>query len=198
MLCKRLCIMLLALTAVVAANGQKSFESAHGGTTVPQGPRNDVKFTLLSFGSGSMRVTYERAIGLRNSAELTVGLIGVGYDMMNEAYAEGLLLKAAYKWNLIPMKGVGTPLAGFYVKPELVYADFDYLFEQNDMHTRQMALLAECGYQLVMSWFVFDIYAGLGPTVGTGNRHNYYHSFMRFPPDGPLAYTAGFRLGFAF
>lgn len=42
------------------------------------GSRNDFKFTLLSLGSGSTRITYERAINPLNSWEATVGLIGLG------------------------------------------------------------------------------------------------------------------------
>lgn len=196
MYCKRLCAILLALAMGYMGNAQISHDGVQRGAI--SGPKNAVKFTLLSLGSGSVRVTYERAVTARNSAELTVGFIGWGEDIMNDANPQGLLLKAAYKWNLVPMKGLATPLAGFYVKPELVYADFDYLFEEHAKHTRQAALLAECGYQALIHWLAFDIYAGVGPTLGNGNAHNYYHSFMRFPTDGPLAFTAGFRLGVAF
>ena len=165
---------------------------------------NDLKFTLLSLGSGSTRITYEKAFNPMNSAEFTLGIIGMGWDIMNGVNPQGLLCKLAYKWRLIPQKGADSWLAGFYLKPELVLASYDYETKSGEGGglsrdvTHQYALMAECGYQLVLNWFVFDIYTGLGPTVGTGNADNYYHSFMRFPDDGPLAYTAGFRLGVAF
>lgn len=164
-----------------------------------ENPQYSVKVTLLSLGSGSSRFTVERAFGSKNSAELTIGVIGWGWDWMNSTVSDGLLLKLAYKWNLIPQESANTPLAGFYVKPELVYADFDY---QNKSaadihHTRQVALLAECGYQLVFRWFVFDVYSGIGPSFGTDNYNNYFHSFMLFPVEGYLAFTAGFRIGVA-
>ncbi|MBP5190080.1 MAG: hypothetical protein J6031_04120 [Bacteroidales bacterium] len=178
------------------------------------GLRNDLKVTLLSLGSGSTRITYERAFSRKNSAELTLGLIGIGWDWINHTRSRGVLVKAAYKWRLIPQGSSHSWLAGFYVKPELVYAQFLYGPQQNwggvrtkareDMssirpeETRQFALLAECGYQLLLNWFVFDVYCGLGPSFGTGNSNNYYHSFMLYPSDGRLAFTAGFRVGFAF
>ena len=170
------------------------------------GRRNDFKCTLLSLGSGSTRITYERAFSELCSGEVTLGLIGLGWDWMNHTRSKGTLVKLAYKWRLIPMEASDSWLAGFYVKPELVWAHFLYGASRPDRfetikepeETKQMALLAECGYQLLFDWFVFDVYAGLGPSMGSGNENNYYHSFMLFHADGRLAFTAGFRLGFAF
>lgn len=169
--------------------------------------RNDFKFTLLSLGSGSTRITYERAFSPLNSAELTLGIVGLGWDLMNHSNPHGVLFKFAYKWRLLPQKTSYSWLAGFYVKPELVWAHFNHKYKYQDQwseppkcpdRTMQMALLAECGYQLLLRWFVFDVYTGLGPSIGTGNDYNYYHSFMLFPDDGWLAFTAGFRIGVAF
>lgn len=168
--------------------------------------KNDIKITLLSIGSGSTRLTYERAFTPRTSAELTVGIIGLGVDWIHHTKSRGYLLKLAYKWNVVPMVKANSPLAGFYLKPELVIADFRYalksvvLSEANPYYARtlQGALLGEFGYQLLLKWFVFDVYAGLGPTWGNGNEMNYYHGFMRFPKDGWLSFTSGFRLGVAF
>lgn len=163
--------------------------------------RNDIKVTLFSLGSGSSRFTYERAFSPRNSAEITLGVISWGWDWMNKTESDGLLVKAAYKWNLRPARRADSWLCGLYVKPEFVAALFDYAPADGSApakRTEQYALLAEGGYQLVLRWFVFDIYAGLGPTFGNGNDNNYFHSFMCFPEGSHLAFTAGFRLGAAF
>ena len=171
--------------------------------------KNDVKFTVLSIGSGSSRFTYERMLNYHTSAEATIGIIGLGFDIMNNADPHGMLFKFAYKWNLLKMKNVDSSLAGLYVKPELVYANYKYKPDNqlnynqidnvsNVEYTSQIALLAECGYQFVWNWFVFDIYSGLGPSIGTGNKNNYFHGFMLYPEDGNLAFTVGFRLGIAF
>lgn len=171
------------------------------------GKCNDVKFTLLSLGSGSTRITYERAFNQRNSGEITLGVVGWGWDWMNHSHPRGLLMKMAYKWRLVPQQSSNSWLAGFYVKPEFVWSQFSYGNGRRDYYgeppkcperTLQVALLAECGYQWVLDWFVFDVYAGLGPSLGTGNGNNYYHSFMLFPEEGWLAFTAGFRVGVAF
>lgn len=168
--------------------------------------RNDFKFTLLSLGSGSTRITYERAFSPLNSVELTLGFVGLGWDWMNDSDPLGLLVKLAYKWRLVPQKGAASWLAGFYVKPELVFAHFLYSRTKPESAppdkcpetTIHVALLGELGYQLVLDWFVFDIYSGLGPSIGTGNANNYFHSFMLFPKESLLAFTAGFRIGVAF
>ena len=77
-------------------------------------------------GSGSSRFTYERAFSQKNSVELTLGVIGWGWDFLHRTKSNGILLKGAFKWNLIPQKNASSWLAGFYVKPEWVIADFDY------------------------------------------------------------------------
>ena len=168
--------------------------------------RNNIKVTMLSLGSGSSRFTFEHAITPRNSFEYTLGVVGWGWDWMNHSDPNGILMKIANKWTLIPQKGANSWIAGLYVKPEFVFADYEYTNQQTDspeyglrQHTTQGALLAEAGYQWVLwGWFDFDIYVGAGVSLGTGNANNYYHSFMLFPTDSHLAFTAGYRIGFAF
>lgn len=166
--------------------------------------KNDIKFTILSLGSGSTRLTYERAFTPLNSAELTIGIVGWGWDFLHHTNSSGILFKAAFKWTLFPQNNANSWLAGFYLKPEFVGAIFDYTPDLRTVqnfsikHTNQYALIAECGYQLVLKWFVFDVYAGMGPSFGTGNDNNYFHSFLLFPRNWPLAFTSGFRIGVAF
>lgn len=185
--------------------------------------KNDFKVTLLSLGSGSSRFTYERAFSPTNSVEYTLGVIGWGWNFINQPGPRGFLLKYANKWTLIPQQNSNSWLGGFYVKPEVVIAHFNYLHKHyhedsgvtdpiRRFRTTQGAILGEIGYQLVLwDWFDFDIYAGLGPSMGTGNHNNYYHSFMIFDPwkmhqlgveykpdEVHLAFTAGFRIGIAF
>lgn len=162
--------------------------------------KNDFKVTMLSLGSGSSRFTIEHAFSALNSAEATLGLVGLGWDWMNESSPKGLLMKLAYKWRLIMRPD--NWLAGFYLKPELVWTRFGYKPQeptsQKTKITHQAALLAECGYQFLLKRFVLDIYAGLGPSLGTGNDNNYFHSFMLFPEKSIMAFTAGYRIGIAF
>lgn len=160
--------------------------------------RNDFKVTMLSLGSGSSRFTYERAFSPKNSAEITFGLVGLGWDWINHSSPKGQLVKAAYKWLLAPQRRCDSWLAGLYIKPELVAALFRYTKEAVENTTRQIALMAEWGYQFIAGRFLLDVYMGLGPSLGTGNDNNYYHSFIILPRDGWLAFTSGYRVGFAF
>ena len=179
--------------------------SAGAQDTVRKCTKNDIKITLLSLGSGSTRITYERAFTPIHSAELTVGVIGLGWDWIHHLHSRGVVMKAAYKWRIIPQKNSQSWLDGFYLKPELIAAIFNYQDKEKRLNkheemlkTRQFALLGECGYQLVLRWFLFDVYAGMGGAFGTGNQYNYYHGFMHLPKNTPLAFTAGFRIGVAF
>lgn len=168
-------------------------------TTVTDVRKNDFKVTMLSLGSGSSRFTYERAFNPKHSGEFTLGVIGMGWDWMNHCNPVGALLKMAYKFRLQDNRFLDSWLEGFYLKPELVCAHFSHDTEDKSRATtNQVALLAEGGYQLIHKWFVFDLYLGLGPSLGSGNVNNYYHSFMLFPSDGWLAFTAGYRVGVAF
>ena len=200
LLIRRLLFVVLPLVALLFPSMANAQNEA---VAVPT--RNDFKFTLLSLGSGSTRITYEHAFNPLNSAEFTLGIVGLGWDWMNDSDPYGLLVKLAYKWRLIPQRGADSWLAGMYVKPEFVICNFNYVDPRNHgelvkcaVQTFQMALLAEIGYQLVLNWFVFDVYAGFGPSVGSGNANNYFHSFMLFPKESLWAFTAGFRLGVAF
>lgn len=170
--------------------------------------KNDIKITLLSLGSGSARFTYERAFTPEYAAEVTVGLIGCGWDFIHHLDEQrGAVLKGAFKFTLIPRAKATSWLDGFYIKPEFVASIFRYrekaldhidpLFSATN-YTRCFAIMGEIGYQLVARWFVFDVYAGLGPSFGHNNPLNYYHGFMNFPAEGHLAMTAGFRIGVAF
>lgn len=169
-------------------------------------PKNDVKATFLSIFSGSSRFTYERALSPSTSAEITIGAIGMGYDMMNHAAPEGLVLKGAWKYNLQSAHQGWSPLNGLYLKPEIIYANYRYDNKPKNAptsketprdHTVRWALMAEGGWQYTWRWFLTDIYMGLGPSWGDVNAHNYYHGIMLFPEGGHLAFTAGCRIGIA-
>ena len=192
---RALACLALLVAAACCAQGQHA--------AVAASPRNGVKATFLSVFSGSSRFTYERALTPATSAEATVGLIGMGYDMMNHAAPEGLVLKGAWKYNPGSAATGCSPLVGFYLKPEIIYANYRYTPPAGHAkangrdHTVRWALLAEGGWQHAWGRFLADIYVGLGPSWGDVNAHNYYHGIMLYPVAGHLAFTAGCRLGVA-
>lgn len=171
------------------------------------GPKNNVKVTFLSIFSGSTRITYERVTGSRTSAELTLGIIGLGYDWLNDADPTGVIIKAAYKYNLQEKLCADTPLKGFYLKPEVIWTGYDYNNNYeitpkgipSREHVSRWAVLAEGGWQYIFGRFVVDIYAGIGASWGDVNADNYYHGTMMYPDaKSNIAVTSGCRLGYAF
>jgi len=185
-----------------------TYSQAQSEEKVRRTTKNDLKITLLSLGSGSARLTYERAFTPEYAAEITVGIIGCGWDFIHDLKRQqGVVLKGAFKFNLFPRAKATSWLDGFYVKPEVIASIFSYEhnntegllpIDQLTNYTRCYAILGEFGYQLVARWFVFDVYAGLGPSFGRNNPLNYYHGFMNIPARGHLAVTSGFRIGVAF
>ncbi len=169
-----------------------------------ESPKNTVKATFMSIFSGSTRFTYERALTPRTTAEITFGQIGMGYDWMNDANPTGYVMKLAYKYNL--HSSPSTALNGFYVKPELQWANYDYdnkAVMLSDVprrdHVSRWALMAEGGWQYLFGRFVVDVYVGFGYSWGDENTDNYYHGVMMYPSyDSHLAVTGGCRLGYAF
>ncbi len=175
-------------------------------------PQNTVKATFLSIFSGSPRLTYERALTEHTSAEITCGMIGMGYDMLNDVDPLGYVVKAAYKYTFFGRQHDASALNGFYVKPEVQWANFVYANKGHSSnakmllyelpcrnHVSRWSIMAEGGWQHLFGRFVVDIYVGLGYSWGGVNEDNYYHGVMMFPHyDSHLAVTGGCRLGYAF
>lgn len=159
---------------------------------------NNLKITILSIFSGSLKLTYERKTFASQSVEITAGIIGPALDILKHSHPKGGLTRLAYKF-IFPVKQQ-LPLEGFYVKPELAFSGYSYY--NKDMETRykvyKMAIMAVGGYQWVRSRFVFDVFLGLGGCIGNPYYSNYHHGFLTFNTQSILAYTAGFKIGVAF
>lgn len=165
----------------------------------PKMRKNEIKVALLSLASGTSKVTYERLVGEYQSIELTVGIIGWGFDKLKDSDPKGTAWRAAYKFIFPNKHNANNQLCGFYIKPELCYSTYRY---NNETRGRQkvdrVALMGVLGYDWVLNWFVFDIYGGLGVASGNSNYSNYHHGFIGWSADSPTAFTAGFRVGVAF
>lgn len=162
--------------------------------------KNTFKTTVLSYLTGSAKLTYERAAFCGQSFEVTVGIIGVGGDAKHNN-PHGVTSRLAYKW-IFPFSYMNdNPLNGFYVKPEFIYSS--YLHEhfvkgsmvESGIH--RSALVACAGYQYVFGWFVFDFYVGAGGAFGDHCPDNYYHGFVGLNGESDLAFTFGLKFGFA-
>ncbi len=185
---KRLCLVFL----VVLFSLQMFAEG------VPK--KNNLKTTVLSYITGSAKITYERALFERQSVELTAGVIGVGGDAKHNN-PNGATARLAYKWILPFSYNSANPLNGFYVKPEVAYSKFDYDRTSTGFIVRdnisRAAIMGCIGWQCVKEWFVFDFYVGAGGAIGENCPDNYYHGFVGFNPDSDVALTFGLKLGIA-
>ena len=168
------------------------------------GPRNAVKFTFLSWFSGSTKVSYERAFGqdVPQSGEVALDIIGAGFDKYDNN-PRGLVLRYGHKF-FIGRHNPETPLKGFFLRPEIIGTNFTYDGASSGAReTSQMiALLATAGYQYTVKHFIVDIWFGSGWCGGTPADTLYEHSFSvwnyldTYNPH--IAMSFSIRLGFCF
>ena len=187
---RRLSIFLLTLLLGLSGSALSAREP-----DVPY--RNNLKATVLSLLSGSVKLTWERAMADDRSLELTGGIIGWGEDwLLNINHSKGALARLSYKFIFHRHPG----LQGFYVKPELAYSTFFYDAKATEerLRTDRLAVMGCFGYQVVYRRFVFDVFSGLGYGFGSGNEYNYYHGYIGLGPSSHVALTSGFKLGVAF
>ncbi len=162
---------------------------------------NNLKITLLSLISGSTKITYERKTFPRQSIEITGGIIGAGFDLLNHNQSKGSLYRLAYKFIFTSKKQL--PLEGWYIKPELAFSTYRYNYINNlsfveRLMVNRLAIMSVGGYEFIRKWFVFDIFAGMGFAIGNANHSNYHHGYVGLNAESNLAFTAGFKLGVAF
>ncbi|MBP6333930.1 MAG: DUF3575 domain-containing protein [Bacteroidia bacterium] len=178
-------------------------------------PQNAVKIDFASPLFNHITIGYERAIKVGMNFDLKAGLIAFrvseGLD-----YAEGFLIKAGVKfvWTLQSIKRGLTykhPLNGKYVKPELIYNQFDLMDQGTKISYTNYALCVNFGNQyLLWDKVTLDYYAGLGyglqyssydPT-STYDRNNidlnYVYSHFYFGKKLPLVLNGGLTVGFVF
>ena len=195
-------IKFIILILIIAGICNTGFASGVTDTTQVEQPRmrkNELKVALLSLMSGTSKLTYERLVYDYQSVELTIGVIGWGFDKLKDSDPHGMAYRLAYKFILPNKRNANNQMCGFYIKPELCYSSYRYNHETDGrLKVDRVALMAVIGYDWVLNWFVFDIYGGFGPAWGNSNKSNYHHGFIGLNADSPTAFTAGFRVGVAF
>ena len=170
----------------------------------PKMRKNEIKVALLSIASGSSKVTYERLVGDYQSIELTVGVIGLGFDILKDSDPKGTSWRAAYKFIFPNQYNAANQLCGFYVKPELVWSNFTYDKRDEDFRTKSsmVALFACSGYQWARKRFIIDGYVGIGNSFGRESDTNYHHGFILWKCFGTycknIAMTFAIKFGYSF
>jgi len=163
--------------------------------------KNAIKFTFLSWFTGSTKVSYERAFpNLKQSGEFCVGLISAGYDSFgNNPF--GLTVRYGHKF-FVGEYSTEKPLEGFFLRPEFIYTNFSY----NDIASREIsnvvALLGTFGYQAVIKNFIMDFWAGAGYDFGKLCKTGYHHGFRTFEAfnqkNDNIALSFSIRFGWTF
>ena len=162
---------------------------------------NAVKVTFLSWVTGSTKISFERVLSNRQSAEICTSMIGAGFDKFQNKPL-GFTLRYSHKFFLGNNYHGG--LKGFYVRPEAIYSHYNYNAQETLLRTpaRMGALLATTGYQVNFNRFLVDAWVGGGYAFGTPAETGYHHGFALWNVMGTkndnIALSFSIRLGFCF
>jgi len=172
-----------------------------------QTAKNALKTTFLSYATGSIKLSYERLLTTKQSAEITGGFIGAGFDGMNNR-PRGGLFRCAHKINLIAHPKYS--FNGLYYKSEFALSSFDYDFrlkntgnnETSRKNSTMGTLMACLGYQWARKILSFDSYVGIGGALGPECDTYYEHGFILWDffdtKNKYISLTFGMKLGFVF
>lgn len=156
--------------------------------------KNAFKAGMFSPLSGATSLSYERSLKPGRSAEVSLGLIGLGRKINNDDPVGGYL-KLGYKFIMTPdfeIKGMKYShlLKGWYFKPELSFALYQknisvsqpynpyYPYSQPSITQRKDvvagALMLNFGKQIIMSdAFLVDIFVGVGYGIDNLSSKDY-------------------------
>ena len=138
--------------------------------------RQAVKTTILSWYTGSCKVSYERAVFSNQTMEITAGYIGVGHDNFKN-HPKGFTARYAHK--VILYGNDIQPLNGFYLRPELIFTNFHYdtKMDRERMLSKMGSTVFTVGYQYAIHRFVADFFFGGGYAFGYEADTFYQHGF---------------------
>ena len=176
--------------------------------------KNAFKVGILSPATGALSIGYERSIKPGASIDFSLGLIGVGFEEVNQYNAGGAYFDAGYKFIGKPsFHTTGTTyghlLRGFYFKPKVALAMYGQDFEfynwgaTNPTYSTTRhnvvagALLLDIGWQWIIGdVFLLNMYGGFG--YGFDNMKSIYSShsngFSQYEYGEPT-YHYGFTVG---
>ena len=166
--------------------------------------KNAIKFTFLSWSSGSTKVSYERAFPkINQSGEICVGLISAGYDKYQN-HPRGFTVRYGHKFFLGNFDKA-KPFDGFFLRPEYIFSRFTYEKKdsENTRALAQMNSLIGCfGYQKTFGKFIVDSWVGAGVAFGEPCETGYHHGFQLWDFLGSknenIALSFSIRLGWTF
>ena len=187
--------------------------------------KNAFKIGILSPVAGALSFGYERSIKPGASIDVSLGLIGVGFEEVNQSNVGGAYFDVGYKFMSKPnIHTSGSSyrhlLSGFYFKPKVALAmygqDFDFYYPYPSTSARHNviagALLLDLGWQWIIGdAFLLNMYGGFGygfdnmkaiynSHSGGNQYYEYgeptYHYGFTVGGNVPIALTAGLKIGF--
>jgi len=179
--------------------------------------KNALKVGFLSPLFGATSFSFEHSLRPGNSIEATLGIIGLGTDMIDNN-PSGLYLKFGYKFIKSPdfyLKGMQYShiLKGAYVKPEVAFTtynydpdlDYNYLtdtYSRNSSRasTTMFSVMLNFGKQwVIQDRFLIDWFAGFGYGFGNSDNHDAFHyAFAGGSSGSAFVMTSGIRIGVLF
>ena len=168
-----------------------------------------IKMEFFSPLTGNTTLGYESYIKDWLSWEVKVGVIGIGTDV-NDSNPAGVFFKGGPKFKLNPdfvtsdLKGAHL-LGGKYIRPEIAFSQYTesvQTFDGNISRSEResftsIAFLITYGRQYVLAdLMTLDYHVGLGYGYNSSDEGRYDYGFATSDPSFPLAFSAGFTVGF--
>ena len=185
-----------------------SLQSQTIATNYEDQKKRAVKMEFFSPLTGNTTLGYESYIKDWLSWEAKVGLIGIGTDV-NESNPTGVFIKGGPKFKLNPdfvtseLKGAHL-LSGKYIRPEIAFSQYSESVSTDGTGTRSerqsftsIAFLITYGRQYVLAdLMTLDYHVGLGYGYNSSDEGRYDYGYVTSDPNFPLAFSAGFTIGF--
>ncbi|MCK4677110.1 MAG: hypothetical protein KAT48_03180, partial [Bacteroidales bacterium] len=173
--------------------------------------KNAIKLDFISPLTGNTTFAYERSIKPGQSFEVTLGIIGMGFDP-NDENARGAFTKFGYKFIKTPdfyfnKMRYAHILKGSYIKPEIsfgYYSHTDYYKDSWEGSNNEREPVVSGSLHLVLGkqWvysnvFLVDFSVGVGygfDNIDGGYHYGYATSDGSFPISG----SANLKVGYLF
>ena len=140
---------------------------------------------------------------------MLIGIIGIGTDV-NDSNPAGVFIKGGPKFKLNPdfvtsdLRGSHL-LSGKYIRPEIAFSQYSESVSNFDgvvPNSRResitsIAILITYGRQYVLAdVMTLDYHVGVGYGYNSSDEGRYDYGYATSNPSFPVAFSAGFTLGF--
>ena len=203
---------------IIFANGKEMFfkDEMLNPDNYVDNSRNAFKVDFISPLTGNTTFAFERNIRPGRSWEASLGIIGLGANVMDDAF--GLFGRFGYKFIKSPdfyLRGMRYAhiLKGGYIRPEIAFGSYSYRrtvydysggypynHQLKNVNNTFASLMLNIGKQWVFdNSFLVDAYVGVGYGFDSDNYDDGYNFAMVTASDNtPLSFGAGLKVGFLF